>query len=233
MTRRTLVAALALTIGCAGGGLAGRGPASSMRRDEVVLVGDLAHVHAIALSNRYAFVATRGGLAMMDRWRSEWLPPLSALEGWPVEPVTAIAADVSGDVVWAAAGGVVVRYAPHLDALVRTAIPGDVSAILLSPNDAAGHAWVATTASCGAAPCLWRISASGYAERRTDFPGTLKRTPGRDEVLREFPSVGAFDQMLTRDNAMRSWPVRATTRASACTSRSSAGATAARPLRRS
>lgn len=213
MKRLACVAALALLIGCAGSGLAGRGPGPSMRRDEQVLVGDLAHVYAIALTNRFAFVATRGGLAMMDRWSNEWLPPLSGLEGWPREPVTAIAGDVSTDVVWVAAGGLVVRYAPRFDALVRTPVPGTVYAIFLVPNDAAGNAWVSSSASCGAPRCMWRVSVSGHAEARTDIPGNLVRTPGRDEVLREFPSVEGFEPMLTRDAAMRSWQVRATTRA--------------------
>ena len=126
---RMLLAALACgtsgsTTGCApavGGTGQGVAPGGSAVREAVVRVGPFATVSAIAVSPARTFVVAEGGLAVYDRNRRGWLPPLALGVAGPRSPLAAercaAITNLIGDAVWIACGSRVTVVRPAIGAV--------------------------------------------------------------------------------------------------------------------
>jgi hypothetical protein len=169
----------------------------------------MAVVGAIALSDRYAFVATPRALAVYDMRFNEWLPPLSRLDGWPDLPIDVMMADPADPTaVWFASGTFVYHYRVGLDDLVRAIVPSRVSpnAFYVDAGDPAAGVIVG-----GGPTGLVRVSPTGFVQPYT--PG-MGRAPGARivpespaSVFARYRSLQDFQRVLTRDESLRSWPI--------------------------
>ena len=192
----------------ADGRIRGRG---LVRRDDKVLLTRFADVLGLAVSQRMVFVATSGGLGIFDRQFDSWLPPFTAVDGFPVGRISSMAADPATDAVWIGGFGALLYYRPSLDQLVRTIVPGATDVIFFDRRDAGAGAYVRSSGT-------WtRVSPTGFATainpRDLPPPGERLLSSTLAQVYAEFPSLRSFEGLLTRDARLRSWPVTSGARA--------------------
>ena len=204
------VATLAAAAGaCASAGGVGGAPAagSLAASEDRVLIGDFSEVSALAVSQRYAFAATQGGLAVYDRQFARWLPPLTRDAGYPPERVTLLAADPASDGVWIGGTGELLFYSPATRAVTRALVGGIVRAIMFDRRDPAAGAYVVAGGG------VLRVSESGFAAPASPSelppPGARVTPPTLDDLYREFPSLQASAGLLTRGGDLRSYQVTA------------------------
>jgi ligand-binding sensor domain-containing protein len=210
-----LCAALVLA-SMAGCGAAGTGAGAGRRvglrggsgaREERVVITNFAEVTGIAVSQRLVFVTSTSGLAIYDRLFDAWQPPVTVAEGFPVDRVTALAADPSLDGVWVGSAGAVTLYRPSIELVTRAPLPGIVDVIAFDRRDLAGGALVRASGQ-------WlRVSSSGFASPLA--PGQLPPasqlvvSSSLQQVYAEYPGLQAFERLLLRDDRMRSYQVTA------------------------
>jgi ligand-binding sensor domain-containing protein len=203
------VVALLLTAGCATmpgpatGGVVRvvgdqRGAIGPYLREDKIVIGDFSFVTAVAVSRRYVFGATRGGLIVLDRQSRRWLPPLTAIDGYPLEGAFVVAGDPTDDAVLIGAAGAVLTYRPSLGALTRTIVPGQIERIMFDRSRPIDGAYVLASGR------WYGIGLGGVA-----VPVTADRIPSPqnrigsesiEEVYRRYPNVGGFESILTRDD---------------------------------
>jgi len=187
--------------GFAGAGGPARAPAGL--REDRVTVGAYGEVVAMAASQRMIFAASPAGLAAFDRVAQRWLPPLTEADGYPAGRITAIAGDPDSDAVWIAALGEVLFYRPAIDQLIRTVVGGRTDRILFDRDEPTVGAYV------GAGDRWTRVSPGGFAAPVTldDLPPQGRRitSPSLESLSEEVPALRAFSDLLTRDDALRSW----------------------------
>jgi hypothetical protein len=68
-------------------------PSDQWRPEDRVLISDFSHVTAVAVSPFTLFAATTHGLTIYDRQARAWRLPVTALDGYPAEPVRWVATD--------------------------------------------------------------------------------------------------------------------------------------------
>jgi hypothetical protein len=213
---RTAIAACCAfgTAGCAPVGATG-GPEPAVAgtfRDAVVRIGAFSNVSAIAVSPQRAFVVADGGLAIYDRNRRSWLPPLQLGFAGPRSPLVrepcAAATNLIGDALWIACASRVMVVRPALGAVWATDVGQRVSALAVDRSGADAYALGRTVVV---------VSASGTA--RPLAPGEAipaeriaARVPvGGDPVLLQTVA----DPLLLRDDALRVWQPSAVARGDA------------------
>ena len=216
---RTLLAALAwgasgTTTGCtpiAAGTGQGIAPGGSAVREAVVRVGPFATVSAIAVSPARTFVVAEGGLAIYDRNRRGWLPPLALGFAGPRSPLSAercgAITNLIGDAVWIACGSRVTVVRPAIGAVWATDVGQQVATLAIDRGGADAYA------SAGGRSVIV-VSASGTA--RPLAPGETiaaeriggRVTVGGDAALLQMVS----DPLLLRDDALRVWQPTAVAR---------------------
>ena len=201
--------------GCApvspGGELAAA-PGGNALRDAVVRVGAFADVGAIAVSPQRTFVVAGGGLAIYDRNRRSWLPPLQLGFGGARSPLArepcAAATNLIGDALWIACGSRVTVVRPALGAVWTTDVGQPVGALAVDRSGADAYALGRTVVV---------VSASGTA--RPIAPG---ETIAADRIASRVPVGGdrallqmVSDPLMLRDDALRVWTASAVARAEA------------------
>ena len=201
--RHVRMLGLAAVVGC---GLAGPGgsPRAPMGpREDRVVVGGYGEVVAMAASQRMIFAASPSGLATYDRVAQRWLPPLTEADGYPSGRITALAGDPELEGVWIAALGEVLFYRPAIDQLIRTIVAGRTERILFDRDDPGVGAYI------GAGDQWTRVSSGGFAFAVTlnDLPpqGRRVESPTFESLSEEMPALRSFSDLLTRDEALRSW----------------------------
>ena len=212
---RTLGAILLLSaMGC-GALTGGTGSPRSLGAftEDRIAVGDYGTVVGVAASPRMVFVASETGIAIRDLLADRWLRPLTEAEGYPAGRITGIAGDPEQDAVWITALGEVLYYRPAIDQLVRTMIAGRIERIFFDRSDPAAGAYV------GYADQWSRVSPAGFASpvMYDQLPPAGQRLfPASLETLRnEMPGLQSFAGLLTRDDALRSWPLTSAARIAA------------------
>ncbi len=137
------IGALALLAALAGGTDSwGQRGARGWRPDERVVLADFGWVEAVAASRTAVFAATRGGLTVFDRRFERWEPPVTPLDGYPVQRVHAALADPIDGSVWIAGDAGVVHYRPVLDYLEVVGVPGGVRDLMLDQRDPGGGVYL-------------------------------------------------------------------------------------------
>jgi hypothetical protein len=220
MMRSLVMCALAASVvSCASGAGGGSGGASqgspraqgSLRSRDRVVIPSMIAVTGLAMSDRYVFVATPNALAVYDARFNEWLPPLSRMDGWPDVPVDVMMADPADPTaLWFAAGTFVYHYRAGFDDLTRAIVPSRVSpnAFYADGGDPGAGVIVA-----GGPTGAVRVSPTGFVQPYSPAPG---RPPGARitpqtpaSVFAKYRSLQDFQRMLTRDDALRTWPISA------------------------
>jgi hypothetical protein len=204
---RACAAILVVIAAAACGVFAGGGTPSGVGsfNDDRVTIGDYGTVVAVAASPRMVFVASPSGLAVREIFGERWLRPLTEADGYPASRITGIAGDPELDAVWITALGEVLFYRPAIDQLIRTVVAGRVDRIFFDRADPSAGAYV------GSGDQWSRISPAGFA-----FPVTYEQLPPAGQrivpptletLYEEMPSLQSFAGLLTRDDALRSWPL--------------------------
>lgn len=194
--------------------------------DDRVVIPSMTVVQAVAINDRYAFIATPNGLGVYDRNFGRWLRPFTRADGWPPTPITAMIADPADiESVWFAADVSVFHYRVSTADIVRTIVSVPVAPpyfYIQANNPAAGvivrSADACTTVASGARSCvpgLARISPNGMLEPLTTQSPQLPGVAGGQRVdpqtlrtvLTRYPTLQDYERLLTRDASMRSWPV--------------------------
>lgn len=221
-------------VGCGVAGIGSGSPmAGSLHRDRVE-IGAYGEIVGMAASQRMIFVASPSGLAVYDRVSQQWLPPLTPADGYPAERVTALVGDPEVEGVWIGTLGEVLFYRPAIDQLIRTVVGTRVDRIIFDRADPAAGAYIGSFASgiavgeAGSAPGLgrgrpvvqagddWvRVTHTGFASRMLagDVPPPERWViaPTIESLAERIPALASFADLLTRDEAMRSWrPTSAT-----------------------
>ena len=191
-----------------GGGSAPR-RAGSLRSDEIVVIPSMTSISAIALTDRYAFIATPRALAVYDTRFDAWLPPLTRVDGWPDLPIDVMMADPADpSSVWFASGTFVYHYRVGFDDLVRAVVPQRVSpnAFYVDGGDPAAGVIVS-----GGPTGSVRVSPTGFVQ---PYNPAMGRPPGprivpqsAASVFARYRSLQDFQRVLTRDESLRSWPI--------------------------
>ncbi len=190
------------SLGAGAGGMSGE--AGQAGRYDRVLVRRFADIYAVALSARTVYVGTDRSIGSYDRLLRSWAPPLN-LGGEFLDRVTTIAADPGTEGVWIGGTGSLWFYEPALDLVTRALVPGRVDRIAFDARDPTAGALVHSGG-------VWsRVSQNGVVlplMTGDDLRGAqLVLPPTLDDLRREYPSLRAFETLLTRDSALRSWPV--------------------------
>ena len=222
--------ALVAVVSTAGCGLAGAGGSpgmgSTVDRDQVV-IGSYGEVVAMASSQRMIFIASPSGLAVYDRMSQQWLPPLTEADGYPAGRITALAGDPDVEGAWIGTLGEVLFYRPGIDQLIRTVVGTRVDRIIFDRADPAAGAYVGSWESGigvgnqdlglgGSARTVthpgdgWmRVSHTGFASRMQtgDMPPPERWVvaPTLESIAERMPALRSFADLLTRDDALRSW----------------------------
>ncbi len=218
-----MAALMAITLGCAPASgpaataaarieSSGRGASiSPYLRDDRIVVGDFSFVTAVAVSRRFVFAATRGGLIILDRLSRRWLPPLTAAEGYPAEGAYVIAGDPTDDAVWIGTAGAILIYRPSIGSVQRTIVPGQIERIVFDRAQPISGAFVLASGR------WYSLGFGGVAVPATasQIPAPANRIGSEtiDEVYRQFPNIRGFESLITRDESMRSARVTAAARA--------------------
>ncbi|MGI9078791.1 MAG: hypothetical protein ACR2G6_15895 [Gemmatimonadaceae bacterium] len=215
---KSVAAALCVMLaGCASGGggdpeLGGGGRAGgSFRRDDRVLIGESNEITGIAVSQRMVFATTRDALLILDKQFGSWSAPVTALDGYPGGPVTAMAADPIDDGVWIGTLGGVVYYRPLLDILTTATVAGTPGAIIFDARDPLVGAYVGSAAGWS---LVTRTGNVTPVERSLlPPPGARIQSSNLNDVYREYPALQNFLPMLLRDAQLQAWPVSTGTKA--------------------
>jgi ligand-binding sensor domain-containing protein len=206
------IAALALLAGCTGapGGLGGVGPArggGSLRQEDRAVVSTFNEVTGVAVSRRYVFSLSTGGLAIYDRTFNAWRPPLALGDEQPRGRPSAVAADPTSDGVWIGGVGTVTYYQALTDFATRSTVPGIVDVIAFDRRDPSGGALVRASGQWS------RVTTTGFVSAidPSQLPASrdIEVAPTLREVADEFPALESFGGLLTRDAQLRSWPISA------------------------
>jgi hypothetical protein len=168
-------------------------------------------VSAIAVTEQYVFVATPRALAVFNSQFGEWMPPLTRIDGWPELPIDVMMADPADPTaVWLGSGNFVYHYRAAFEDLVRATVPQRVSpnAFYVDGGDPGGGVIVG-----GGPTGFVRVSPTGFVQPYSPPAG---RPQGRRvvpqtvaSVFGRYRSLQDFQRMLTRDEALRTWPISA------------------------
>ncbi len=211
------VALCVVLAGCAFGGggdpeLGGGGRAGgSFRREDRVLIGESNVITGIAVSQRMVFATTRDALLILDTQFGSGSPPVTAGDGYPGGPVTAMAADPIDDGVWIGTLGGVVYYRPLLDILTTAVVAGTPGAIIFDARDPLAGAYVGSAAGWS---LVTRTGNVTPVERSFLPPPSARvQSSNLNDVYREYPALQNFLPMMLRDEQLQSWPVSTGTKA--------------------
>lgn len=190
-----------------GGGRAG----GSFRGEDRVLIGESNEITGIAVSQRMVFATTRDALLILDKQFGSWSPPVTAVDGYPGGPVTAMAADPVDDGVWIGTLGGVVYYRPLLDILTTAVVAGTPGVIIFDARDPLAGAYIGSGASWS---LVTRTGSVTPVERSFLPPPSARiQSSNLNDVYREYPALQNFLPMLLRDEQLQSWPVSTGTKA--------------------
>lgn len=225
MTRTRRGLAFAAVLACCGAcaGAATGTPAGgaapirgqSFRLDDRVVIPSMTMVRAVAVSDRYAFLATPLALGIYDRVFSQWLPPFTRIDGWPLAAVNAMMADPADSrSVWVATNDGVFHYRAGDDQIAH-AMAGQPVAANIYVDGADPAAGLIVQSASG----VYRVSPTGFTQPYTG-PTSSVRPPARPVTARarytpqtvasvyaQFHSLQDYERLLTRDESMRAWPV--------------------------
>ncbi len=181
----------------AGGGVSvGSGASTNRsfgRADERQRIGSFASVQSVAVSRRFVYAATGGGIAIYDRLAESWMPPLTRDEGFFDQQITVMAGDPVEDALWIGVPGGVVIYRPQTQQLQRTIITG-VPDVIAFDRSGSGDAFVR------AGGAWTRVSRVGMTLPSSGPPpaNSLVLPRGLDAVYQQFPALRSQSALMFR-----------------------------------
>ena len=189
-----LVACAPMAPGATGGTEAARhGQYAGSRLEERVRIGSFSTVQAVAVSRRYVYAASNGGIAIYDRFTERWLPPLTRDLGIADQQVTVMAGDPVEDALWLGVPGGVITYRPLTEQVQRTIVLG-VPQFIAFDRSGTGDALVRSAGQ-------WtRVSRAGITTPMNGAPIAAQTIVPRtfEDLLQQFPTLRTQPQLLLR-----------------------------------
>ncbi|MFN5599620.1 MAG: hypothetical protein ACK5AK_09615 [Gemmatimonas sp.] len=182
--------------GTGGLGAAREGPYAGSQREERQRIGSFSTVQAVAVSRRYVYAASSGGIAIYDRFTERWLPPLTRDLGIADQQVTVMAGDPVEDALWLGVPGGVITYRPLTEHVQRTIVMG-VPQVIAFDRSGAGDALVRSAGQ-------WtRVSRAGITTPVNGAPIAAQTLVPRsfEDLLQQFPMLRTQPQLLLRSAA--------------------------------
>jgi hypothetical protein len=178
----------------AGGSANGNtGSGSYARQDERLRIGSYSVVQGVAVSRRYVFAASSGGIAIYDRFQERWLPPLTRDLGIAEQQITVMAGDPVEDALWLGVPGGVLMYRPLTEQLQRSIITG-VPQVIAFDRSGTGDALVRSGGQ-------WtRVSRVGITTPMSGAPAAAQTMVPRTlaDLYAQYPTLRTQPQMLVR-----------------------------------
>lgn len=168
------VSAAAILVPAGGSAQTGLG---AWRPDDRVLVADVSRVTALTRSTDRLFVATEGGLIVYEDGFGRFELPITAEDGYPLTPVTAIAFDSRDASVWLATERRLLQYDPFSRRFIGE-LRTDVALTWLVPGEFDGTELFAASGSE-----WWRVDTFTGVVRPAD-PDAVRAAAERLPALR-------------------------------------------------
>ncbi|MFI5208131.1 MAG: hypothetical protein ACHQX4_08940 [Gemmatimonadales bacterium] len=174
--------------------------------DERALITDLTVVTAVAATRSVVYAAVPGALAVYDRAFRTWKETIGALDGFPRDQVTAMAANPEDDTAWLAGAGQWLEWSPFGRRLDSGPLPGYADAVVLDARDPSRGAYFHTGAG-------WYFVARGAlaAEPARDVPAPNARLGGLSyaQLVARAPALDAVRFRFQRDEHLRDYRLTA------------------------
>ena len=116
------------------------------RPEERVVISDFSVIQALAVSEDLLYAATDGGLVIYDRRFGRWEPPVTGLDGYPLERVRVALVDPVDRSVWLGTDQRLVHYVPTLKRFETIPVVGGVRDLMVDRRDLFAGMWVGTSA---------------------------------------------------------------------------------------
>lgn len=114
------------------------------RAEDRVVLSDFGVVQALAASEELLYAATAGGLLIYDRRFERWEPPVTGLDGYPLERVRVALVDPVDRSVWLGTDQRLAHYVPTLRRFETIPVVGGVGDLMLDRRDPFAGMWVGT-----------------------------------------------------------------------------------------
>lgn len=197
-TGKRMVVAAAMLLTCPTVRLSNQSP---WRPDERAVITDFSFVTAVAASPSYVFGATPHGLIVYDRGAAAWLPPVTALDGYPAGVRVALA-DAVNDAVWLGTFEGWARYDVRQRLWERGAVPGGVRDLALDRRDVASGVFI-----------LGGMQGWGFLPRGALVPLSRPLPPAAqriqpltpEQAFARAPQAEAWRALLLTDPRLRSY----------------------------
>jgi len=183
LTALLLSGCLSVSTSSTGGDATRDGQGFVARRDERVRIGAFTRIDAVAVSRRFLYAASGGGIAVYDRWQERWMPPLTRDAGFLESQLSVLAGDPIEDALWIGVPGGVVIYRPDTEQLQRTAVVG-IPDVIAFDRSGTGDALVRSGGT-------WtRVSRIGMATPSgPPSAATLVIPPTLETLMRQYPQL--------------------------------------------
>ncbi|MBL0940636.1 MAG: hypothetical protein IBJ03_17205 [Gemmatimonadaceae bacterium] len=185
--------------GAAGGGAIGGSSAARSafgRLDERQRIGSFSTIEAVAVTRRFVFAGGSGGIAVYDRLRDVWMPPLTRDNGFMDQQITVMAGDPVEDALWFGVPGGVATYRPQTEQLQRTMLTG-VPDVIAFDRRGTGDAMVRAGGS-------WtRVSRIGLTTPMNGAPAanSVIVPSNLGELYQRYPTLRIQPQSLLRNQS--------------------------------
>ncbi len=175
------------------------------RPEERVIISDFSVVQALAVSEDLLYAATDGGLVIYDRRFGRWEPPVTGLDGYPLEPVRVAVVDPVDRSVWLGTDQRLVHYVPTLKRFETIPVVGGVRDLMLDRRDPFAGMWVGTRAG-------WEFLPYGgiMLTPATQLPADPVHPTTADVALQRAPYLATRAAEILTDERMRRYSYTAT-----------------------
>lgn len=183
-----------------GSPVAGQGIPGLWRPEERAVIPDLSFVQGLALNSAYLFVATRNGLGILDRRFGQWLPPVTASDGFPNARVFDALEDPVDDSVWLATEDGLFRYDPRTRFTETVLVPGGVAQLMIDRDQPFRGIYLRTSSG-------WQLLPRGGVvpapPGRLPPPGNRVQSLGVEEAMRLAPMAEGLTAEILTDRRLR------------------------------
>lgn len=170
------------------------------RPEDRAVIGDFSNVAAVAATTAGVFAVTTGGIVVYDTRFDRWLPPVTAIDGWPPGvPLTAIG-DPADQSVWIGYADRVVHYTPVIRLFETVPLPDGVRELVFDRDDPFRGLYVRTSRE-------WLMIPRGAPTTMPvfDVPPNERRIAPMSvaEFLARHPAADALEIVATRPRGRR------------------------------
>ncbi|MGD8727667.1 MAG: hypothetical protein PVH40_08480 [Gemmatimonadales bacterium] len=172
----------------------------SWRVGERVIISDFSYITALGASRDLLYVVSPEGLGIYDRRFHRWEPPVTAVEGFPAQPVSVALVDPVDRALLMGTMSGLLRYTRGMRLLEQIFVPGGVFNLMLDRDDTFSGTYLRTRYGWQFLP---RGSLNPVPAGSLPPPHRQIRAGSVDEILDRMPHILARSAELLTDRRMR------------------------------